>query len=330
MLGAGFGHFAVSQRGTVLLQVFQPTLQPRRLSQCSAAAQQITQRRKVQHRAVVIAALEVRHAQPAGMLRPGQGDIEQAQIFGQTFIIGQGNQLGGRTQGHLGLARGVVVMQRQSAAIHRFRRTNERQEHQGIFQPLGFVDGHDLDQLLIAFQTQDLLFAGLAGQCQMLGQMSDQGLLAIQFGRRLLQQLAEVQQVGQHSLAIAASHQRLGQLEVMQQTAQHWQHALLAPNLAITAELHHPRFPGQFVLIQPLQFRQRQIQRDTGQCSPQRAFDIRLGTGLEPGQHIVSFLSGEHRVLVRQINAAYATGREFGTHSLRFLAITDQDRNVRG
>jgi hypothetical protein len=59
-------------------------------------------------------------------------------------------------------------MQRQAAAIHRFRRANERQEHQWIFQPLGLVDGHDLDQLLITFQAQNLLFAGLTGQRQML------------------------------------------------------------------------------------------------------------------------------------------------------------------
>ncbi|MNI71474.1 hypothetical protein D3C73_1273490 [compost metagenome] len=86
--------------------------------------------------------------------------------------------------------------------------------------------------------------------------MPDQGLLAVQFGGCLLQQLGQVQQVGQHPLAIAAGHQGLGQLEVMQQASQHRQHALLAPQLAITAELHDTGFPGQFVLVQLLQFGQ--------------------------------------------------------------------------
>ncbi|MNT38217.1 hypothetical protein D3C72_1744030 [compost metagenome] len=123
----------------------------------------------MQHRTVVIAAFEIGHAEPTGMLRPGQGHIEQTQIFRQTFVVGQGDQLGRRFQRHLSLTRRVVVMQRQTTAIHRLRRTNERQKHQGIFKPFGLVNGHDLDQLLVALQTQDLLFTGLPGQRQMLG-----------------------------------------------------------------------------------------------------------------------------------------------------------------
>ncbi|MNU04621.1 hypothetical protein D3C72_2491110 [compost metagenome] len=60
------------------------------------------------------------------------------------------------------------------------------------------------------------------------------------------------------------------------------------------AELHDPRFPGQFVLIEPLQLRQRQVQCDAGQSGPQRSLDIRLSAGLEPGQHVMGFLGGEH------------------------------------
>jgi hypothetical protein len=89
-----------------LLQVLQPAFQFTGPTQPErTATEQITQRRKMQHRAVVIAALEIRHAQPAGMLRARQGDVEQAQVFGQTLIIGLCNQLGGRFQTHLSLAR---------------------------------------------------------------------------------------------------------------------------------------------------------------------------------------------------------------------------------
>ncbi|MNI34525.1 hypothetical protein D3C73_885160 [compost metagenome] len=163
------------------------------------------------------------------MLGTGQGDVKQAQVLGQPFIIRQGDQCRRGLQAHLGIARFIVVMQRQTAAIHGFCRTHERQEHQRILQPLGLVDGHDLDQLLVALQAQDLLFARLAGQRQVLGQMANQGLLAIELGGGLLQQLGQVQQVGQHPLAVIARDQGLRQLEVMQQTSQHWQHALLAP-----------------------------------------------------------------------------------------------------
>ena len=49
------------------------------------------------------------------------------------------------------------------------------------------MNGHYLDQLLVAFQTQDLLFTGLPGQRQVLGQMAYQRLFAIQFASGLLQ-----------------------------------------------------------------------------------------------------------------------------------------------
>ncbi|MNU96542.1 hypothetical protein D3C71_865830 [compost metagenome] len=329
MLCCCFRHLGIRQRRAVLLQILQPTLQRRGLGQWRTAAQQITQCRQMQHRAIVVAALEVGHPQPAGVLRPGQGDIEQAQILGQTLIVSQGNQFCRRLQCDLGIAGFIVVVQRQAAAIHRFRRADERQEHQGVFKAFGLVDGHDLDQLLITFQTQDLLFASLPGQRQMLGQMPDQGLLAIEFSGGLLQQFEKVQKVGQNAFAVTAGDQSLGQTEVVQQASQHRQYALLAPDFAIATELHDPGLPGQLVLIQTLQFRQRQVQRDAGQRSPQRSLDIRLGAGLEPGQHVMRLLGGEHRVLVRQVNTAHTTGGQLRTNRLRLLAIAHQDGDVR-
>ena len=47
----------------------------------------------MQHRTIVDTALEVGHPQPASMLGPGQSHIEQAQVFGQTLVIGLGYQL---------------------------------------------------------------------------------------------------------------------------------------------------------------------------------------------------------------------------------------------
>ena len=140
----------------------------------------------------------------------------------------------------MGLAVFIVVMQRQATAIHGLGRTDERQEHQVVFQALGFVDGHHFDQLLVAFQAQDLFFTDLPRQRQMLGQMTDQRLLAIQFRGGLLQQFTEVQQVGQHPLAITAGDEGLRQLEVVEQATQHRQHALGTPDGTVATELHHP------------------------------------------------------------------------------------------
>ncbi len=221
-----------------------------------------------------------------------------------------------------------MKLKRQATAVHRFRGANERQEHQRVLQTLGLVDGDHLDQLLVAFQTQDLLFPGLTGECQVVAQMTDQRLLAIQFGGGLLQQFRQVQQVGEHSLTVIAGHQGLWQGKVVQQTTQHRQHALAAPYGAIATKLHDAPLPCQLVLIQAFQLGQRQVQRDTRQRGTQRAFGVRLGTGLEPGQQVVGFLSGEHRILVRQVHAAHSTRGQLLTHRLRFLAVADQNRNV--
>ena len=86
--------------------------------------------------------------------------------------------------------------------------------------------------------------------------MANQRLFAVQFGSGLLQQFRQVQQVGQHALAVVAADQRLRQLEVVQQAPQHRQHALAAPDRTITTELHDARFPRQFVLIQTLKLGQ--------------------------------------------------------------------------
>jgi len=44
----------------------------------------------------------------------------------------------------------------------------------------------------------------------------------------------------------------------------------------------------------------------------------------------VRFLGGKHRVLVRQINAAHATGREFCAYGLGLFAVTYQNRDIGG
>ncbi|MNZ35007.1 hypothetical protein D3C78_523960 [compost metagenome] len=107
-----------------------------------------------------------------------------------------------------------------------------------------------------------------------------------------------MQQVGQHPLAITAGHQYLRQIEVVQKPTQHRQYPLAAPDQPVLTELHDPAFPHTLVLVQLFQGRQRKIQGDTGQRRLEQALGIRLGTGLEPGQQVLGFLGGEHRVFV--------------------------------
>lgn len=147
---AGDGRAGCDQR-------LQPFAQFTRRLQCQAAAEQVTQSRTVQLRAALRTALEVGDTQPARMLGTGQGDIEQAQVLGQAFVVGALDLLG--IGGERQVRHAIVVMpgQGQALAIHRFAGADERQVHQGILQALGLVDGHHLDQLLVAFQAQNLL-----------------------------------------------------------------------------------------------------------------------------------------------------------------------------
>lgn len=168
----------------------------------------------------------------------------------------------------------------------------------GVFQALGFVDGHHAHQRFVTLQAQHLLIGSLPLASQQLAQVPNQRQLAIKFSGSLLQQLSKMQQIGQYSLAIVTPHQPLRQLEVLQQLAQHRQHTLALPALAIVAELHDAALPGTLVEIELLQLAQRQPQRRAGQRCTQRSILIRLSAGTQPQQQVACLLGGEHRILV--------------------------------
>ena len=159
--------------------------------------------------------------------------------------------------------------------------------------------------------------------------MADQRLLTVQFRGGLLHQFRQVQKIGQYALAITALHQGLRQMEVVKQAAQHRQHALFAPQLAIAAELHDPGFPDHFVLIQALQLDQWQVKRGACQRGLERTLDIGFGASLQPGKQVMRLLRGEDRVLVREINTAYPAGGEFAAYGLSLFTVADEDRDVR-
>ncbi|MNF54006.1 hypothetical protein D3C85_1259450 [compost metagenome] len=88
------------------------------------------------------------------------------------------------------------------------------------------MHGDDLDQVRIAFQAQNFLFAL---PVDLLGQMADQRMFAIEFGGAALQPFGQMQQVGQAPLTLIFQKQTGRHLERGKQFSQHWQHALLLP-----------------------------------------------------------------------------------------------------
>ena len=119
------------------------------------------------------------------MLRPGQRHVEQAQVFGQALIIGTLHLRFTGLQHHLDAP---LTLDRQGlVALGDPGIADERQEHQGIFQPLGFMDGDHLDQGGVALQSQHLFLLGvITGADHQLLEVADQCLLAIQFPCALL------------------------------------------------------------------------------------------------------------------------------------------------
>ncbi len=230
------------------------------------------------------------------MAGASQGDVEQAQVLAEALTVGPLDVLLVRFQ-HQPPAVAVLQLQRP-AALGGAEAADERQEHQRVFQALGFVDGHHAHQRGIAFQSQHLFLGRRTLARQQGGEMADQRLFAVQLGGGLLQQLGQVQQVGQGALAVAALHQSLRQAEVMQQLAQHRQHALALPALVVVAELHDPAFPDALVLVQLFQLGQFQAQAAAGQRRAQAAVDVRLGASAQPQQEVAGLLAGQHRILV--------------------------------
>jgi len=84
-------------------------------------------------------------------------------------------------------------------------------------------------------------------------------MFAVQPAAHLLQELAQVQQVGEPPLAAVAfgrlpREQSRGHVEVMHQPAQHGQYPLPPPQIAITEKARHFRFPGKDIALQHIDF----------------------------------------------------------------------------
>ncbi|MNH20267.1 hypothetical protein D3C79_800290 [compost metagenome] len=90
--------------------------------------------------------------QPGGVDAPGQRHVEQPQIFGEALPVRFGKRMVGTGQIENGaIARLVrLVIER---GLGGSVAADEGQEHQGVLQPLGFVDGDDLHQFALGFEA---------------------------------------------------------------------------------------------------------------------------------------------------------------------------------
>ena len=130
-------------------------------------------------------------------------NVQQAQILALPVLV-MGGELFGRWR-HLQASVAGFVGEGHEArpgVVDAPETAGEGQEHQRIFQALGLVHRDHLDQVGVAFEADDLLVIGRKITGYLAGQPADQGLLAFEPGTGRLQQLCEVQEVGEPALAV--------------------------------------------------------------------------------------------------------------------------------
>ena len=271
--------------------------------------------------------LERRHTHPGGKTRAGQRHVQLAQVLPQALAVhaGQPGRVG--LQVHPRPALVVVPLQRQVGVLGGAVGAGKGQKYQRVLQPLGLVHRDHLHQVGIAFQPQlaDVAVATLVGA--LLGQMADQRMLAVELPAGLLHQLGQVQHIGQRAFVVPGQ-QPARHLEVVQQAAQHRQHALAPPHLAVTTELQHPLLPMQLVVVQPVQFGPRQPQCGGADRRAQQPVVVGLGAGGKPVLQVAGHGAGVHRLLVRQVDAANLALTQGPAQRLRLAAGVHQHGDV--
>ena len=263
------------------------------------------------------------------MARAGQGHVEQAQVFTQALLVGLGQF-------------GIAIVQPQLALAVRSRHTHEggalplqrpeagreRQQDDGVFQALAFVYRDHLDEVGVTFQAHDLFLGTRARRLDLGGEPADQRLFALQRGTGVLQQLSQVQHIGQAALAPGVSQPARRQAHAVQGLAQHGQHTLALPDAVQRAQQLALRIKGLVVGGQPGEVVQRQAHEAGGQAGAHGAAVQRVGHGAQPEQQILGFGAGEHRLLVRQVHRHHAPALQLAAHRIGFAPGAHQHGDV--
>ena len=203
------------------------------------------------------------------MAGPGQGHIKHAQVLGQPFLIRSIKVFGCRVYHHPDCS--VRVMNFYYGRIlcgHLSETADKRQEHQGIFQALGFVDGHHPDQGLIAFQAEDLIIPTCLWIFNLRGQPPDQSLFSVLVCCSCLEQFRQMEHIGEPPFPERVCQHPGCHIECQKQCPDHGQNAPVVPDLLKLPEPLQHFLPGRFILVEPVQGGKREIQHRCGQGRP--------------------------------------------------------------
>ena len=196
----------------------------------------ITDRAEVRGRRAVVALFQRREADPHRVAGTRERHIQQAQVFAMALLVGGRDMDIVQRQVQSALAIGIAQVDKGRSGLGDATKVvGKGQKHQRVFQALGLVHGHDLDQIGIAFEPHDLLIAAHGVVAHLLGQPADQRLLAVELRAGGLQQFGQVQEVGEPALAAMVAVGRSAQptrrqRQQVQRAAQHRQHAERLPH----------------------------------------------------------------------------------------------------
>ena len=308
------------------------------------ARQQVADGTAVPDVRLALANLQPRQAHPQRVPRSGECDVQQSQMFTLPLLLRHGHLGLGRRQHQFGRATEPRQQQhRVLVAVDLSEVRQERQEHQRVFQALGLVHRDDLDKVGVALQAQHQLVPACAAAYEagltildLLRQPADKRLLAIDLGGGGLQQLGQVQHVRQAPLsrvcrgARVQGQQPRRQVEGMQCSANHGQHALVLP---YEIELLKPfALPVEALVFgrQRDQFVQRQPQQRSGEGRTREPHVAWRRHGLQQPQQIDRLVGLKDGVLVGQVHGCQSTPPQRMPYRLGFGARADQHGHIGG
>ena len=176
--------------------------------------------------------LTLGNAQPHGLLCTREGHIQQANVFLQTLFFGALQVIG--------------VF---------FEVGGKRQKHQGVLQAFSLVKGDDLHQFCISLEAHLRSFALRLWVGQLIGEVTQQSCFALQGQAGRLQQLTQMQQVGQAPFgSVALFLHATANVLLVQHFVEHGQETLALPCAVPCIEALHPDVPTFFRLKDLLNF----------------------------------------------------------------------------
>ena len=265
----------------------------------------------------------------AGVDGAGERDVEHAKALVLHLVLGQFARGGVEARLAAGMAFGRQQV-RRALSVAPGVSPHQRQEHDGEFQSLGAVQGHQLHAARVGLDAQLALLAvgRLAVLVQALfGQPGQQRVRAQARLGLLLQQFAQVAQVGEVALAAGVGQQ--ARRRGFGQGQHHRQHAFAAPERAQLLQSLADGVAGILARGQRGHLRQRAAPQPREHGGAQHAFVLGAGQGLQQHLQLEGPVAVEHAG-ARAADAGHVQAQQLGAQGDDVVVGGQQNGDVAG